>query len=92
MERLVRRGKDSMEKRVVLGIKDRFHKFINGESTPEVRSSDACFGNAPIYDFLAWCAQHGALFSEIYVIEDGKITLYEDWKVVNTAAGEDVSA
>jgi hypothetical protein len=71
----------SGNKKVVLGIKDRFHSFQNGEETPEIRSDQPCFTS--VFDFLGWCAQHGADFSELYTITDGKIWLYEDFKIIN---------
>jgi UPF0288 family protein (methanogenesis marker protein 3) len=52
----------------VFAIKDRFHSFINGDKTPEVRSDHKNFENRD--DFMAWCKQHGADNSEIYVIQE----------------------
>lgn len=74
-------------KRAVLGIKDRFHKFKNGDDTPEVRSDNTCFSG--VFDFLGWCAQHGANFSEIYTISDGRLWVYKDFKAENVASGVD---
>jgi hypothetical protein len=82
-------GKNNGEKRVVLGIKDRFHEFVNGDKTPEVRSDSKAFigitGSNSVHEFLWWCTQHGAMFSEIYIIEDGKICIFEDYQIENTA-------
>jgi hypothetical protein len=52
----------------VFAIKDRFHPSINGEKQPEVRSDHENFENRD--DFMAWCKQHGAENSEIYVIQE----------------------
>lgn len=56
-----------MNKSLIFGIKDRFHSFINGECTPEVRSDHPCFENDE-YEFFIWCAQHGGE-DEIYCID-----------------------
>jgi len=46
------------DKKIVWGILDRWHKYINGDNFPEVRSNMPAFETDK--DFFEWCWQHGA--------------------------------
>ena len=48
-----------MKKKQCWAILDTFHRFINGDSTPEVRSDHPCFKGKDEL-FFQWCRQHGA--------------------------------
>jgi hypothetical protein len=52
--------------KIIWGVKDVWHKGINGEKQPEVRSDNPCF-NKPS-EFFQWIYQHGGTNKDAYVV------------------------
>lgn len=55
---------------MIYGVKDVWHKFINGALSPEVRSDDSRFTDN--VEFFKWVRQHGGTLRDVYVIPEDK--------------------
>jgi hypothetical protein len=53
---------------LVYAVRDRWHKYINGDTQPEVRSDDPCF-EGDMSNFIGWINQHGGSVSEMYAVK-----------------------
>ena len=50
-------------------VRDRWHKYKNGDEQPEVRSNNPCW-KGDLSNFINWVKEHGGSEDEIYPIEE----------------------